>query len=698
MWWVDASSESQLRACYREMAEMLPAALHQLQSNESNVDYVKATFEGFKRPWIVVYDNFDDLENFDNIEDYIPDSSLGSILFTSRHSDSADLLANPRSSFIEVPGLEPKASQELLLGLTSRSMTEDGEAAQAIVTRLAYHPLAITQAAGFLKKRKLPLSDFEAHYQKARIEILKHTPTLSRYRKQLSDEESETVMNVFATWELSHDQLRSAQTGAKSHCTLLHLSSFLGGSYISERLFRTYQQHGKGKLDDCAFLSDWLLNYTNLSEASKLDINSKNLTANDQHRQAQNEYGRLKYSDTMGSTCLEDDCMQDNCLNETQEMPSPHWNQSAFADHIIRISDLSLIMGYELTDSKVYEYHLHPLIKDWIRLRCPAEEYSTLFAMAVRIVGYYVFNSYDISSQRHNMSSEEQQFILSHIEELQEDIQLWSSTLASSPEASKDQLTVMWQEGLNRVFFYLVQCAFYPATVYQTKASQSLLDTLIPSGLLDNLSGVQQIQEDSNLPSALFTLFNHYMIDENYTKAEKLAQELFELCDRCFSLDDTKAVYALLCRGQALGYQERHEEAVYIFESALIRARGYLANDHWTIYQLRGELATYNSFAGRSAEAKEQFLGAYRDCHRCLGPASPATADLLYKFAYHSLKWGDDESGLDLYRRSVEDRATYFGVHDPNTTIVVRELIRLLEYSGQQCEAEELRERFQLRA
>jgi hypothetical protein len=43
------------------------------------------------KEWLLIYDNVDDLESF-NITDFLPDTSLGgSIIITSRHTESARL-------------------------------------------------------------------------------------------------------------------------------------------------------------------------------------------------------------------------------------------------------------------------------------------------------------------------------------------------------------------------------------------------------------------------------------------------------------------------------------------------------------------------------------------------------------------------------------------------------------------------------
>lgn len=81
-----------------------------------------------------------------------------------------------KEHIIKLDGLEENAA---ILLLTQWSQTKDFEIkdAKAVVERLAYHPLAITQAGAYIKKADLRLSDFMKYYREKREEILKKYAT-----------------------------------------------------------------------------------------------------------------------------------------------------------------------------------------------------------------------------------------------------------------------------------------------------------------------------------------------------------------------------------------------------------------------------------------------------------------------------------------------------------------------------------------
>ena len=55
------------------------------------VKLVTTTLSDWSEPWLLVFDNLDNLDDFPDVMQYFPDSSCGCILITSRSSSSKDL-------------------------------------------------------------------------------------------------------------------------------------------------------------------------------------------------------------------------------------------------------------------------------------------------------------------------------------------------------------------------------------------------------------------------------------------------------------------------------------------------------------------------------------------------------------------------------------------------------------------------------
>ena len=278
------------------------------------------------------------------------------MLITSRHADSDALVLGQSNHFIKLHGLDEGAAI-LLLAQQSQTKDSDYRHAKEIVERLCYHSLAITQAGAYIKKRGLQLFDFMMYYKKQREAILKNTPPLSQYRKKLGNAEGETSLNVFTTWELSFDQLRSQVSRDNVESKLLTLFAFFDNKDISEQMFAEY----KANNSEIAKLLTWLNDFTN----------------------------------TGGE-----------------------WESELFATALINLRDLSLLQGFTKSPDGFYHSSLHPLIKDWIQLQTskPIGQKNTY--MVAALVGKIIVNSYHENYVELSLSTK--QNILSHIMTLEE--------------------------------------------------------------------------------------------------------------------------------------------------------------------------------------------------------------------------------------------------------------------------------------
>jgi hypothetical protein len=160
VFWVDASSESTLKQSYSTIYEFLASQADTLLDVDARVNFVICKLKAWRSPWLIVLDNYDNPVEFNNIEDYIPESEQGIVLVTSRHADTTGLAREENR--IHLPGLLEFEAIELLLGQDKRQQTDYAafECAKLIVERLGYHPLAIAQAGAYIHKRKLALQEF----------------------------------------------------------------------------------------------------------------------------------------------------------------------------------------------------------------------------------------------------------------------------------------------------------------------------------------------------------------------------------------------------------------------------------------------------------------------------------------------------------------------------------------------------------
>lgn len=235
IFWVDANSESTVKESFQAIADKIKAPEEVVPTDATN--FVLEKLNLWDNPWLMVFDNYDDVKNFDNIQDFLSDNDKGRVIVTSR-SPAAETLAREDCA-LHLEGLPKEYALELLqkTSLLDQFDSHLSEASQ-IVHKLVYHPLAITQAGSYIQLRKLNLDQFLEHYVDKR-KILEHTPLVTQYRKRLNKAEKETAMNVFTTWELSFEQLVKSTNGVEKG-DLLTLFAFFDNKDISEQMFKAY--------------------------------------------------------------------------------------------------------------------------------------------------------------------------------------------------------------------------------------------------------------------------------------------------------------------------------------------------------------------------------------------------------------------------------------------------------------------------
>ena len=248
-----ASSTARFEEGYRKIAERarLPGW------DQPDVDILRLAYgwlcDEANGPWVMIIDNADDLGVFscpsdrgkcskDNIPsntvatllEFLPQSSNGSILITSRSRDVAFRLTGSYADIIRVHPMDQAHALALLRNKLEGGFKQDD--AVALAEALDYMPLAITQAAAYISQRA-------------------PRATVSRYLQDLrkGDRDGAKLLNIdigdsrrdgtasnsiIATWQISFEHIRRARPSATRLLSLMSLfdrqgipESLLGGHY-----------------------------------------------------------------------------------------------------------------------------------------------------------------------------------------------------------------------------------------------------------------------------------------------------------------------------------------------------------------------------------------------------------------------------------------------------------------------------------
>ncbi|KAG8626287.1 hypothetical protein KVT40_005232 [Elsinoe batatas] len=229
IFWLDAGETTQLSADFCHIGVKVG-----LVENEAHLDFSTTTelvmdwlqrgcrndkgVRGFRR-WLLVFDNADDL---DAIDAYIPPTGPGSILVTSRDPSAKTLMAFA-STGIEVGESAQDDAAELLRKMTDCEQNPtEGDASRKLVEELGCLPLAIAQMAGVVRKRDITLEES--------ISLIQSGPRYASFRGMTSPIQKRRYGSTLAAaWNF--DILN------KESFNLLRIISVLHPDGIQETLF-----------------------------------------------------------------------------------------------------------------------------------------------------------------------------------------------------------------------------------------------------------------------------------------------------------------------------------------------------------------------------------------------------------------------------------------------------------------------------
>jgi tetratricopeptide (TPR) repeat protein len=227
IYWISGADEAALLSGFQEIARRTGCV--ELSLKPADVALGVLTHLHQQRRWLFIIDNLDD-ESL--LEGYLPEiRDGGHTLITTRNQD---VLSIPAEGF-EVGILRPVEAAELLCTRSQISQADSPaykDEAMRIVGDLGYLPLAIEQAAAYIREASKDLLGFRLTYLESRRDLHRRIPHGNWAYSS----------SVATTWSLSFDVIEKKNPSAAK---LLQLFAFLNPDLISIDFLRT----GKGQMD-----------------------------------------------------------------------------------------------------------------------------------------------------------------------------------------------------------------------------------------------------------------------------------------------------------------------------------------------------------------------------------------------------------------------------------------------------------------
>jgi tetratricopeptide (TPR) repeat protein len=230
---VHSGTQARFKEGYRKIAEITNIA----NWNDPKADVVQLVTswlcEESNGRWLMIIDNADDASVFFHntasraayksdttiveppVSTFLPYTSHGSILITSRSREVACRLTRTEKSIVEVGPMDRQEAFALLQKkFTSPVYREE---ADALIDALGHMPLALTQAAAFINRTpRMSISQYLKDIEHSQAHLLKKNMVDIRRDAQASN-------SIMTTWQISFEHIRERSPAAARLLSLMCL-------------------------------------------------------------------------------------------------------------------------------------------------------------------------------------------------------------------------------------------------------------------------------------------------------------------------------------------------------------------------------------------------------------------------------------------------------------------------------------------
>ncbi|WAO94547.1 AAA domain-containing protein [Fusarium falciforme] len=238
VFWVHADNEATFLADYKTIGKKL--GVDERLEGSDLLDVVRSGIEA-RSKWVMIVDNADDLRLFgvgqqekgegtkenENLRKYVPRTSQGTVLWTSRDAHiTGTLVGAPRS--IEVRAMAMDEATTLLARARDDPSTSKEARVDTLLEELQCLPLAISQAGAYMRRMSMTTEQYLGRLRQgqSRWEVLKMSDA-DRHRRP------EVPNSVLETWRISTERIR---VESEMSYGILHVIAYVDSQDIPHEL------------------------------------------------------------------------------------------------------------------------------------------------------------------------------------------------------------------------------------------------------------------------------------------------------------------------------------------------------------------------------------------------------------------------------------------------------------------------------
>lgn len=618
MFWVHVGTQARFQDGYRRIAE----AVKIKGFDDPKVDIIRLVYNWLcdesNGRWVMVIDNADDSNVFypqlretrgvdtsytsheraEPLSDFLPQSSNGSILVTSRNRDVAFRLTGSYNCIREV---KPMEKEDALALLSKKVISSPRDDAVELLQALDYMPLAITQAAACIGQRapRMTVSRYLDEIRRSDTRLLQRDMGDSRRDGRASN-------SIITTWQISFEYI---QRNAPAAARLLSLMSFFDRQGIPEALLRDRYQESDVQSDfdeDIHTLMTFSLVRSN-EDGNEFEMHRLVQFTTKKWLELHNDFEEWKeiYLST---------------LNETR--PSTKYENWKLWQKLFPHAEICL----------EYKPLTNNCILDWVGILYTAGRYAAKrgeYRKAQEILVNVLDVSREAVGEMHHATRstlDALATVLSHLGNFKEAEDIHLRALKWEEENLGPNHSDTYMSRNNLALVLMRQERNEEAEALQRQALRT-------AQRIHGRDHIYTLRIIANLGQILQRLGKH-------AEAEAMVREVLEVQENMFGLEHLETVITMGEFGMVLSEQGKYEEGEIILRRSLISSEKILGREHKDTLVGVENLASALSNQGKFEEAEALYFRSFEAGKRVLGPEHPHTISYA-----RSLQWVREKQG-----------------------------------------------------
>ncbi|KAE8413586.1 hypothetical protein BDV36DRAFT_27700 [Aspergillus pseudocaelatus] len=632
IFWIPCTSHAMIEQTFLNIAQTLE--LRDVKPGEVKEQIKKYLTSKRAGNWLLIFDNADDYEMWltssdtaPALEDLLPESEQGRILFTTRNRKLAMKLA-PFNT-VPIPDVDEETALRILETiLKNEDLLKDSAISATLLEQLAFLPLAITQAAAYIIENGINLSTYLALLQEQEqdaIELLSEDfRDPGRYRD---------IQNpVISTWLISFKQIQHQDQLAADYLSFM---ACIDPRNIPQSLLPP-QASKKQRLDALG-----LLNAYSFTNSQGMGINMHRLV-------------HIATRNWLRKEGLFSGWIERVAEHMQKAFPDNHYtNRGLWREYLPHA--LALLHEREFIIQQEQYIDLVEKIADCLASDGRYHEAEVLYNELMRIHQENYGPEYlsTLSSMANLASTYRNQGRWNEAEKL--DVQVMETCKTVLGAEHPDTLTSMGNL----------------ASTYQHQGRWNEAEKLVVQ-VIETRKTVLGAEHPDTLTS-MANLASTYRKQGRWNEAEKLDVQVMETSKTVLGAEHPKTLTSIANLASTFWNQGRWNEAEKL-EIQVITRKTVLGAEHPDTLTSMGNLASTYQHQGRWNEAEKLFVQVIETSKTVLGAEHPFTLTSMANLAY-TWKYQDKlQDALALIKKCSELHSKVLGPNHPDTRSCSRAL------------------------